>query len=462
MSKKSSEENISITDMRHHLIGLDTSIPLANGHEVTAINLDNAATTPPLKNVLYAINKFAPWYSSIHRGTGYKSIFSSRYYEHARKNIGEFVGAHPDLDTVIFVKNTTEALNKVSYRLHQHSSDVVILSSMMEHHSNDLPWRQHYHIDYIAIDDVGRLSLEDLELKLQTYSNKVKLVTVTGASNVTGHINDIDAIARLAHDYGAKILVDGAQMVPHMPVSMKEHHTAEHIDFLVFSAHKMYAPFGTGVLIGPRNFFSSGAPDIKGGGTVKVVTPEVVLWDDPPNRDEGGTPNLMGVVALDAAIQTLKEIGMSEIDTYERDLLEYALEGMLKLPNIKLYGDYKNTTNKLSIISFNIEGISHEIVAHYLSLEHGIAVRNGCFCAQPYVQKLLKVTTDDIMEHIKNPKAPHPGMVRMSLAMYNTRAEVDKFLNALNSLYEDRDDILTKYATLLKRYKNRKPFSPFE
>ncbi|WP_105617528.1 aminotransferase class V-fold PLP-dependent enzyme [Vallitalea okinawensis] len=450
-----------VNTLRNLIVGVNTSIPLISGQSVRAINFDNAATTPPFKSVMNAVNNFSPWYSSIHRGAGYKSVISSVRYEQARKTIGEFVGADPDLDAIIFVKNTTEALNKLSYRLYEQCSDCVILSTLMEHHSNDLPWRENYHIDYIAIDELGRLSLEDLEMKLKCYSGRVKLVTITGASNVTGHINPINEIADLTHRYGAKLLVDGAQLVPHAEVNMKSHSDIEHIDFLVFSAHKMYAPFGSGVLIGPRNYFEKGSPDLKGGGTVKIVTKDIVLWDDPPHKDEAGTPNLMGVIALDAAIKTLKKIGMKKIEDYERYLTQYALKRLIKLEDIEIYGDYIQSENKVSIITFNIKGIPHDIVANYLSLECGIAVRNGCFCAQPYVQKLLHVTTNEIMNHIKNPNKPHPGMVRMSFGLYNTIDEIDDMINALEELITHRSYYLEKYEHLMDSISSR-TFNPLK
>jgi selenocysteine lyase/cysteine desulfurase len=232
-------------------VGLDTPVPIAQGGSTIGINFDNAATTPPFLSVMEEIGRFAPQYSSIHRGAGYKSVFSSQVYEEARKEVMKFVGGDPRTDVVIFLKNTTEGINKLSYRLWDKNKNGIVLTTWMEHHSNLLPWRDKYSVDYIDIDEQGRLRLGDLQAKLERYQGAVKLVTVTGASNVTGHRNPIYKIAELAHRYGAKICVDGAQLVPHAAVDMRPSHSPEHIDFLAFSAHKMYAPFGTGVLIGP-------------------------------------------------------------------------------------------------------------------------------------------------------------------------------------------------------------------
>ncbi|NFH49332.1 aminotransferase class V-fold PLP-dependent enzyme, partial [Clostridium sporogenes] len=184
---------------KYLVVGSDTKIPLYNGQLSSCINFDNAATTPPLVSVINSIVNFSPWYSSIHRGTGYKSQLSSKIYEDSRETVGKFVEADLDKDTVIYVKNTTEAINKLSYRLCSYDDDSIILTTSMEHHSNDLPWRNKYKIDYIEVDEFGRLVMEDLKNKLIKYGDKVKLVTITGASNVTGYINPIYDIAKLVH-----------------------------------------------------------------------------------------------------------------------------------------------------------------------------------------------------------------------------------------------------------------------
>ncbi|MFW6023061.1 MAG: aminotransferase class V-fold PLP-dependent enzyme [Halanaerobiaceae bacterium] len=416
---------------RKLVVGTETKVPLLNNNLVKYINFDNAATTPPLHCVMEAVNEFAPWYSSIHRGKGYKSLLSSKMFEEARDIIADFVNVSMNNNIVIYVKNTTEAINKLSYRLCQESdsqNECVVLSTDMEHHSNDLPWRDKFKIDYIDINDQGFLSLESLESKLIEYSGQVKLVTVTGASNVTGYINPINKIAGLCHQYNARLLIDGAQLVPHEPIDMQEE-----IDFLVFSAHKMYAPFGMGVLIGPMDFFEKGAPEYRGGGTVQIVTQRNVFWDKPPHKEEAGTPNILGVIAMVESIKKLSEIGMDNIAAYERELTNYTINNIKTIPNIQLYNNGINT-KKVSIIPFNIKGLSHEEVADILAQQYGIAVRNGCFCAQPYIQKLLKVSNQKIEKHMKNPNALHPGLVRISFGMYNQKEEVDYFLEALKEI----------------------------
>jgi len=428
------------------IAGIDTRVPLADGRMVTAVNFDNAATTPPLIPVLEAINKFAPWYSSIHRGAGYKSKYSTYTYEIAREIVASYVGADLNHDIVVFVKNTTEAINKLSYRLLEEiKSNDVVLCTRMEHHSNDLPWRMKYNVDYVQLDSTGRLCLEDLTHKLLKYKGAVKLVAVTGASNVTGHLNPIHQIAEIAHHYGAKILVDGAQLVPHMPVDMKAADSPEHIDFLTFSAHKMYAPFGIGVLIGPKSIFSKGIPEFPGGGTVDIVTPDYIEWANPPKKEESGTPNLMGVVALISAIETLNSIGMNNIEKHEANLTKYTIEHLKQIPDIQLYGDIKNLDERVGIIPFNIENLHHALVAEALSWEFGIAVRSGCFCAQPYIQKLLNLSPEEIKKRRENRTAPHPGVVRISFGFYNQKEEVDLLISSIKKIVSNKKEYINKY-----------------
>ncbi|MDN5322622.1 MAG: cysteine desulfurase / selenocysteine lyase [Clostridia bacterium] len=430
---------------RNLVMGVETKVPLINGEQVIAINFDNAASTPPFTSVLEEVVNFCPWYSSIHRGTGYKSQLSSNFYDYSRQIVAHFVNTNLKEKSIIYVKNTTEAINKLSFRLLDESKENVVLSTEMEHHSNDLPWRNKYKIDYVSVDTWGKLDMDDLEAKLKKYNGTVKLVTVTGASNVTGFTNPIHQIATLAHKYGAKILVDGAQLVPHAPIDIKPANSPEHIDFLAFSAHKMYAPFGTGVLIGPRETFIKGIPDYMGGGTIKVVTRHFISWADPPEKDEAGTPNVIGVLALVEAIKVLTRIGMANIERYEQNLTEYALRKLKKIADLEIYGNSKDSKDRVGIISFNLKGLDHQTLATILSQETGIAVRNGCFCAQPYVQKLLKVSEQEIKKHLENPSFPHPGMVRVSFGLYNTYSEVDKLVQILNKIAENKKFYLRKY-----------------
>lgn len=435
---------------RNLIVGLDTKIPLSNGSLSVPINFDNAATTPPLKSVMKSINYFSYWYSSIHRGLGYKSQFCSDFYERSKNTVAKFVNVNPSTNSIIYIKNTTEAINMLSSILCSKDEKSVVLSTEMEHHSNDLPWRDKYILDYIKIDKIGKLSLVDLEDKLKKYKGKVKLVTITGASNVSGYKNDIHRIASIVHKYNSKILVDGAQLVPHCMVDMKDDNSNYHIDYLAFSAHKMYAPFGTGVLIGPKSTFESNNPDYKGGGTVKLVTPNLIVWDNPPNKNEAGSPNIMGVVALVSSINTLSRIGMDNISSHEGNLTKYALNRLRKIKDVEIYTDSEIDYPKVGIISFNIKDMPHLMVSTILSLEAGIATRNGCFCAQPYSQQLLNVSVDEIESHKSNPSEVKYGMVRISFGFYNTFSEIDFFIECINHIIKNKNYYLSKYYPICK------------
>ena len=439
----------SNNDLRELIVGVDKKVPLSDGKYVTAINFDNAATTPVLHSVLREINHFAPWYSSVHRGGGYKSKVSSDIYEQGRDVVQSFVNSDRERDIVIFTKNTTESINILSFVLSQQKKQqTVVLSTFMEHAANDLPWRNKFKVHYVEVDRYGRLSIDDLEDKLIRYRGSVKLVSVTGASNVTGYLNPIHKIAALAHKYGAKILVDGAQMVPHTTVDMKSYDTLEHIDYLVFSSHKMYAPFGAGVLIGPKKDFMKGNPFVQGGGAISLVTHKRVIWDDPAGKDEAGTPNAMGVVALAASIKTLQSVGMGNIYKIEKALYDYAIRNMKKIPDIKFYSDpFKDDT--ISVIPFNLEGIQHHLLPIILSGEAGIAVRNGFFCTHPYCERLLGLSDEELKHYYDGDDELFPGMVRVSFGFYNNYKEIDKFIIVLRKVAENKEYYINKYTKSL-------------
>jgi len=442
--------------------GTDTKVSLANGKYVTAINFDNAATTPPLCSVLQEIIRFAPWYASVHRGRGYKSIMSSDLYEQARDVVRQFVNADKR-DVVIFTKNTTESINMLAYALAANGEEQVVLSTDMEHLANDLPWKDKFTVDYIGLTSRGRLSIKDLETKLRTYQGRVKLVAVTGASNVTGYINPINKIAKLTHQYGAKIFVDGAQWVPHNPVDMKPYASPEHIDYLAFSAHKMYAPFGAGVLIGPKETFDNAIPVYQGGGAVGLVSRQTIEWDDPPAKYEAGTPNMMGVLALSTAIETLSRLDLAAIHHYERRLIDYAMDGLSDIPGITLYSSQDGREERVSLISFALAGLHHSQVSEILSQEAGIAVRNGLFCAHPYVEKLLRLSDEEIKYHQNHDDKTIPGLIRISFGLYNNFREIDIFLALLSHVASHCQDYARKYNYVLKpnRCGNQKEAYPF-
>lgn len=431
--------------LRRDVVGLDQPVPLFDGSSRPCVFLDNAASTPALGAVQRKVDELLRWYSSVHRGASFKSLLSTEAYEQARRIVAAFVGADPQSDVVIFGKNTTEAVNKLAYRLPLTGDDVVI-TTVMEHHSNDLPWRNRAHVVYLALRGDHSLDLDDLARKLQKYAGRVRLVATTGASNVSGYTPPIYDMAGLAHEHGAWIFVDCAQLAPHRAVRMGAVGSAQRLDFVALSAHKMYAPYGTGALIGLREVFARGAPEYRGGGTIDLVTLDEVRWAHPPERDEAGSPNLLGAVALAAGMRRLSEVGMEAIAGHEKALTAYTLRRLQELPQITVYGsaDPQRLDDRLGVISFNVQGMHHGKVAAILGFEGGIAVRHGCFCAHPFVVQLLgldEAAQEAFRAEIEEgDRREMPGLVRVSFGCYNNREDVDHLLHHLQRICDGAYD----------------------
>jgi selenocysteine lyase/cysteine desulfurase len=428
---------VSLARFRNLVVGIDAEVPVLDGRRVRYVNLDNAASTPALRPVLEAVNRFMPWYSSIHRGTGFKSWLSSSLYDEAHDLVAAFVGADPRTHTVLFGKNATEAINKASYRLGLRAEDVV-LTTLMEHHSNDLPWRGKARTVHLPVLDDGRLDMEAAAKTLAAFAGRVRLLAVTGASNITGIVNPLRDLARLAHAHGAMIFVDAAQLAPHRAIRMGAADDPARFDFVVLSAHKMYAPFGTGALIGPKDVFQRGDPEYVGGGTVDIVGTESAYWTHLPDREEAGTPNVVGAVALAKAIRVLEEVGMEAVATHEAELTAHLLRGLRSMDRVEILGpdDPDRAGERLGVVAFNVAGMPHGLVAAILSCEAGIGVRNGCFCAHPYLKRLLGTPEAEaarLEEMIRQgDRSELPGAVRVSFGLYNTLDEVDVLLGALS------------------------------
>jgi len=427
-------------DYRDLFVGLDVDVPLLDLTTTRYINLDNAASTPPLKYVKDKVDEFMRYYSSVHRGTGFKSQISTHYYEQARAITMEFVHADPKEHVCIFGKNTTEAINKLSKRFDFIDGKDVVLVTTQEHHSNDLPWRAVADVVHIGLTPDGEMDEADFDRLLSEYKGRIAIVSITGASNVTGYINPVHRLAEKVHKAGAQICVDCAQLAPHRSIDMRPLSDPSHLDYITISAHKLYAPFGTGALIGRRDTFETGDPDMRGGGEVEIVTLDSVVWSEPPDRDEAGSPNTIGAVALAAAIVQLQKIGMDNVARHEAELTKYALERMLKIPGMIIFGDKKptNATKRLGVIPFNLEKLSHYFVAAVMGHEYGIGVRNGCFCAHPYLLHLMSVDEDTSKavrgQIIAHDKREIPGLVRISFGLYNTTEEVDRVIESLTNI----------------------------
>ncbi len=265
-------------------------------------------------------------------------------------------------------------------------------------------------------------------------------MTITGASNVTGYINPVHEIARKSHAAGAQILVDCAQLAPHRKIQMGTPGDPESLDYVAISAHKLYAPYGTGVLVGLRDTFRTGDPDITGGGTVEIVTLKDVIWSEPPDREEAGSPNTIGAVAMAAAILKLSEIGMDYVANHEAELTSYALKRLSQIPGIQIYGDRdpENAQNRLGVIPFSLDKLSHFKIASILGYEFGIGVRSGCFCAHPYILHLLGLNEDEAGQvrsrMLAGDRSEMPGLIRASFGLYNSLEDVDILEDALQRI----------------------------
>jgi cysteine desulfurase/selenocysteine lyase len=433
------ENGLTIGNVRERIVGIEAQVPLLDGSHRQYVNFDNAASTPALQPVLDKVNEFMTWYSSVHRGAGFKSQLATEAYELAHDIVVCFLGANPRTNTAVLGKNTTEAINLLAHRFPLAPKDVV-LSSLMEHHSNDLPWRGQGRLYHVAIKSDGTLDEEDFDRQLSEHAGRVKLVAISGASNVTGCLNPIHRLAEKAHAAGARILVDAAQLAPHRAINVRPDDDAGHLDFVALSAHKMYAPYGTGVLVGPTSIFAQGTPDMVGGGTADCVTADDVYWADPPNRDEAGSPNVVGAVALAQAILCLQEIGMDAVAFHEAELTAHALRRLQEIDGLHLYGltDPDRVEERVGVIPFAMRGADHYKIAAVLSFEGGVGVRNGCFCAHPYSLRLLQVPDEVAVRQrqdvLEGRRVGLPGLVRISFGCYNTVEEIDRAVEALTRL----------------------------
>ena len=416
------------------LVGAETEVPLVTGGTRRYINLDYAASAPALQCVHDAVDELLGWYSSVHRGAGFKSRVATTAYEGARESIRRFVNARVD-DAVIITRNTTDSINLLAGTLPA-GTHVVCFAG--EHHANLLPWKR-IGVRYLPVPETPAEMLSVLEETLRglPHCEDPHLVAVTGASNVTGEIWPLAAIARVAHDHGARLLVDAAQLAPHAPIDMAR----DGIDFLALSGHKLYAPYGAGALIGERDWLSAGDPFLRGGGAVKLVTVDETLWADLPDRQEAGSPNVVGAVALGVACDTLAEAGMDVVAEEERALLAHARERLAGIDAVETYRVWPPDQPRVGLVTLNLRGVPYDLLAAVLSAEHGIGIRHGCFCAHPLMARLLRVDDAEMHRLLDETRAGHherlPGAARMSLGLGSTREDVDAFADALAAIATD-------------------------
>jgi selenocysteine lyase/cysteine desulfurase len=407
------------------MLGAETEVACIDGRMLRYANLDYAASTPVMADVWAAVEAFVPWYSSVHRGSGVKSQIATAEYEGARDVVARFVGARPD-DTVVFARNTTEAINVFAAALPEGTR---VLSSTTEHHANMLPWRRH-DLRLLPFTRTPDELLDEAERALR--AERIDLVAVTGASNVTGEVWPVAELASLAHEHGAELLVDAAQLAPHRAIDMAR----SGIDHLAFSGHKLYAPFGAGALVGR---LPDGMPLLAGGGAIKLVTVDDVTWAPAPDRFEAGSPNTVGVVALAAACRSLMALGMDTVAAHERSLAVRMWTALDRVPGLEMLTQWApGSVDRVGVATFNLARYRDPLLAAILSAEHAIGVRHGCFCAHPLMTHLLRVPDGAAQVfHAELRASRHPalpGAVRASLGLGTTTEDIDRLVGALHEI----------------------------
>lgn len=437
---------LSLAALQSRFIGIDTEYPLASGGRSRRYYLDSAASTLMLEPAWQTARSFLRHYANTHSHLHYGARIATHVYVWAHERALAFVGANQkDYACAFAGSGSTAGFNRIARALAKlrPERDTVLISGM-EHHSNDLPHRKHSgrveHIPMLGTAPAfGTLDLVALEALLNQNKGRVNYVAVTGASNVTGIINPIAEMARLAHAHGAWLVVDGSQLVMHAPVRMDDG-----IDFLAFSGHKVYAPGSPGVVVGRRDILSGLEPDEVGGGMVDDVSLEgYVVSDRFPDREEAGTPNIVGAVLLGAALETLMQLGMENVHAAEQAMLAPLMAELAARPLVRVYGDFDlKRSPRTGTIAFNIDGLEHGLVAAALNDYFGVAVRNDCFCAHPYVREMLKPELWAIDLGAETPEnlaemELRKGMVRASFGLYTTQDDLNALLAGIDALCAD-------------------------
>ncbi|HEV2898735.1 MAG TPA: cysteine desulfurase [Pseudaminobacter sp.] len=374
------------------------------------VYLDNGASAQKPQAVLDAINHaYTKEYANVHRGLHFLSNAATDAYEKARESVRRFLNAG-STEEIVFTKSTTEAINAVAYGFGMPNigeGDEIVLS-IMEHHSNIVPWhfireRQGAKLVWAPVDDLGVFHIEEFEKRL---TDRTKLVAITHMSNALGTVTPIKEIVRIAHERGIPVLVDGSQAAVHMPVDVQD----LDCDFYVFTGHKVYGPSGIGVLYGKRDMLERMRPFQGGGEMIFEVTEDEVTYNDPPHRFEAGTPPIVQAIGLGAALEYMEKIGRERIATHEAELKKYAHERLRSINSLRIFGD---APDKGAIVSFELQGIHSHDVAMVIDRQ-GVAVRAGTHCAQPLLKRFGVTST-----------------CRASFGMYNTKAEIDVLAEAL-------------------------------
>lgn len=393
-------------------VGHDLQVPVLGGGHVRYANFDWAATAPALQVAADAATAALASYGSVHRGAGLPSQASTARYEAARAAVGAFSGARPADDVVVFTRNTTDALNLLASAVPA-GGEVLVLD--VEHHANLLPWTARAHR---CLEAAATVEGTFAALAVALRERPVALLAVTGASNVTGEVLPLRRLVRLAHAAGARVALDAAQLAPHRPLDL----AGTGVDYVAFSGHKLYAPFGAGALVGRRDWLDAAPPFLLGGGAVRDVRADGTDWLPAPQRHEGGTPNLLGAVALAAACDALCALPAGALEAHEATLRGRLLDGLRRIPGVRTHRIWADGGDTIGVVCFGVDGYDPGHVGAYLSAEHGIGVRDGRFCAHRLLTRL----------------GLPGGALRASLGVGSTTADVDRLLFALRELVAGR------------------------
>ncbi|MGW2205675.1 aminotransferase class V-fold PLP-dependent enzyme [Streptomyces sp. NPDC001774] len=427
------------------VLGRDVTVPLVTGGEVTYAALDYAASAPALQRVWDDVAAYAPYYGSVHRGAGYLSQLSTDLFESSRVTVAEFLDCRPG-DQVVFTRSTTDSLNLLAAALPA-GCEVFVFET--EHHASLLPWRD-ARVTYLNAPRTPAQAVETLERALADRDPYgPALVCVTGASNVTGELWPVRELAAAAHAHGARIVLDAAQLAPHHPVSVQE----LDVDWVAFSGHKLYAPFGSGVLAGRADWLQEADPYLAGGGASKKVARRTdggvdVEWHTTAARHEAGSPNVIGVYSIASACKALTEAGFDSLVAREQHLVATVREGLAEVPEVRVLSLFGDEAPRVGVLSFVVEGWNSSHFAAALSAEYGIGVRDGLFCAHPLVRTLLGSDPQTQGECGAPEAAPGEkslNAIRVSFGAGTPDEHVERFVRAVKELV--RDGAQWKYRT---------------
>lgn len=438
--------------LRAEFVGLETPYALADGRTARRIYLDSAASNLRLKVTDAVVHRAMAHYANTHSHLHFGARIMTEQYARAHRIVLDFVHAGDDYAAIFCGNGVTGCLNRIAQVLCAKRPDRdVAITTLMEHHANDLPHRKHLgNVVHVPVEkdpdgDAGRVNMTALREAIRKHADRLNYVAITMASNVTGIINPVHEIARLAHEAGALVVVDAAQSAAHLPVFAEGTDEAERLDVICLSGHKIYTPGSPGVLIARKELFEGVEPVEVGGGIVSFVDARrYTFLPTVPEREEAGTPNIPGALALAATLYLLGRIGMDVIEEDERELTQYALTRFDQIPGLHLYGSHRlEVADRIGVLTFNLRGLPHGLVTAALNDYFGIAVRHECFCAQPFVRQLLGIADDEGVapDACMGGRLPgeQPGMVRVSLGLYNTRADVDAVADALTHIAENAD-----------------------